>query len=65
MKRDDILSALVQAAVDLPWAVALWEGGSASFGRDDEWSDIDLGLAVVPGHVAEGFAVMEAALRAI
>ena len=62
MGRNDILDAVKGAAEPLPWFHAVWEGGSASFGRVDEWSDVDLGAAVEDGRVEEGFAAIEAAL---
>lgn len=63
MSREDILDG-VRAALDpLRWVGALWEGGSASFDRVDQWSDVDIGVAVEDGRVEEGFATVEGALR--
>jgi hypothetical protein len=63
--RADIVEALRGAVEPLPWVHALWEGGSASFGRADEWSDVDVGVAVDDGRVEEAFAEAEAALGAL
>ena len=37
LTRHAILDALVAAYQPRPWALALWEGGSAAFGKDDAW----------------------------
>ena len=62
MSRSDILDAVQAAVTPLPWVQALWEGGSASFGRADAWSDVDIGIAVEDACVADGFAAAERAL---
>ena len=36
------MAALRTALEPLPGALALWQGGSAAFGRADAWSDLDL-----------------------
>ena len=59
--RDTVHAALAA----LPWAHALWEGGSTAFGRADEWSDVDLQVDVDDAKVAETFAAVEAALAEI
>jgi len=63
--RDQIVEAVRAALEPEPWALALWVGGSASFGRDDEWSDLDLGVGVEDGTVEAGFAKVEAALATV
>lgn len=60
-----MIAALAAALGPKPWARALWEGGSAAFGRVDEWSDIDVQAEVEDAHVAEAFASAEAAVRAL
>jgi hypothetical protein len=65
MSRDDILHGVQSAVESLPWVHALWEGGSASFGRVDEWSDVDIGVAVDEGRVEDGFAAVEEALSGL
>ncbi|MBI5001198.1 MAG: nucleotidyltransferase domain-containing protein [Euryarchaeota archaeon] len=42
MGRAAVLKAVVGAMSPLKSALAAWEQGAASFGRVDEWSDIDL-----------------------
>lgn len=63
--RAGIVDAVRRALEPEPWALALWEGGSASFGREDEWSDVDLGAGVEVGRVADAFDRIEAALGAL
>ena len=58
--RDEIVAAVKEALE--PWALALWEGGAAAWGRVDEWSDIDLQAAVDDVRVEDAFAAVEAAL---
>ena len=65
MSRTEILDALRGAAEPLPWFHALWEGGSAAFGREDGWSDVDVGAAVDDGRVEDGFAAIESALAGL
>lgn len=45
--------------------VAAWEGGSAAFERDDEWSDVDAVAVVHDDAVAAVFAQVEADLAAL
>jgi predicted nucleotidyltransferase len=40
--RADITTALRAALEPLAGVLAVWEGGSAAFGRADAWSDLDL-----------------------
>ena len=40
--RDKIISPLVHFLQSIPQVNAVWEGGSAAWGRIDNWSDIDL-----------------------
>ena len=47
-----------------PWALAAWECGSASFGRADEWSDLDLLVCVEDGKTADAVRAIEEALGA-
>jgi hypothetical protein len=65
MTRTAILDAVHRALDPLPWVHALWEGGSASFGRADEWSDVDVGVAVEDGRADDGFAAVERALEGL
>jgi len=63
--RPQILSAIKSALEPLPFALAMWEGGAASFGRVDEWSDIDLQVAARDDRVAEIFPIVERTLAAL
>ena len=62
LSRERLTSALVEALEPQPWTDALWEGGSAAFGRLDEWSDLDLCLQVEPGRREDGLAAAREAL---
>ena len=62
LSRSAIIAALAKSLEALPWVDALWEGGSAAFGRDDRWSDVDL-QAVAEDSQAPGlFEIVEATL---
>ena len=63
--RTAVFEAVRAATEPHAWAITLWEGGSAAFDRLDADSDMDLGLAVEEGHVADGFAAVEAALASV
>ena len=65
MTRDDILGAVHRALEPLPWVHAMWEGGSASFGRVDQWSDVDIGVGAEDARIEEGFAAIERALEGL
>lgn len=65
MERERVVAAVRAAVEPEPWALALWVGGSASFDRTDAWSDLDFGLGVEDGHVAEAFDRAEAALESV
>jgi len=62
LTRHQILHALAQALEPLEYTCAMWEGGAASFGRVDEWSDIDLQIDVDDDHVEETMQVVERVL---
>jgi hypothetical protein len=47
LTRDQTLSALQAALEPLADVLAMWEGSSVAFGRNDEWSDIDLPPEVI------------------
>jgi hypothetical protein len=65
MTRIAILDAVHRALDPLPWVHAFWEGGSASFGRVDEWSDVDIGVAVEDGRADDAFAAVEGAFAGL
>ncbi|MBN2112660.1 MAG: nucleotidyltransferase domain-containing protein [Acidimicrobiia bacterium] len=60
--RAEIISALRAALEPLPQVLAMWEGGSAAFGRADAWSDIDLYVLAEDESVE---AALEAADQAL
>ena len=49
--RDELIRILADAARNEPEILALWEGGSAAFGRVDHLSDADLHVVVTAGQV--------------
>jgi len=61
--RGAIVKALVSSLRPLSHVRALWEGGSAAFGRVDRWSDLDLYVLVDEAKVADTFRVVERTLR--
>jgi len=65
ISRERIVEAIRAAAEPSEWIRAMYVAGSAAFGREDRWSDVDVGLAVTDDRVSDGFAVVEAALASI
>lgn len=63
--RDELTGAVVRALRSEPWAHAAWEGGSAAFGRVDEFSDVDLQVDVDRDRVDETFTIVEHALASL
>jgi predicted nucleotidyltransferase len=61
--REQIVEAVRAKLEPLEFVNAMWEGGSAAFGRVDEFSDIDLLLDVADERVIETFEVLEDTLR--
>jgi hypothetical protein len=57
--------AVVNAFEPQAWALGAWEGGSAAFGQDDEYSDIDIQLIVAPGSVPQAFELLGRVLEEI
>lgn len=47
------------------YVVAMWEGGAAAFKRVDDWSDIDLYVAVQDSHVVSTAREVEEALGSV
>ncbi len=62
--RDALRGLLAKALVGADSTRALWEGGSAAFGRADAWSDLDLVAIVQDDAVPATFALAESALEA-
>lgn len=62
LTRQQIIQSLQQALEAKPYVYAMWEAGSAAFGRIDDWSDIDLHVDVADEHVSEVFQTVESVL---
>ena len=65
IERDAVLQALRSALKPLPYVIAMWEGGSAAWGRADEWSDIDLQILVEDERSTDTFAHVDRALESL
>lgn len=63
--REQIAQAVQEKLEPLQFVNALWEAGSASFGRVDEFSDIDLVIDVADGRVHETVTAVEDALTSL
>jgi hypothetical protein len=63
--REMLLETLREAMEDQDYALAMWEGGAAGFGRVDQWSDADVQFIVRDGSVEQAFADAEAALAGL
>lgn len=65
LTREAILKALEAALKPLDYVQAMWQGGSASFNRVDEWSDIDLQVIADDDRTADVVAAVEDVLRGL
>ncbi len=65
LDRDAIVHALTSALEPLDYIYAFWEGGAIAFNRLDEWSDMDLYVAVDDDKVEETFQAAEKALKSL
>jgi hypothetical protein len=63
--REDVMAVLRDSLEPLDFVQAMWEAGAASFGRVDEWSDIDLQVASDDERVEDVFEVVERALESL
>lgn len=63
--RAALVQTLHTALQALPFVHAAWEGGSAAFGHEDRWSDVDAVVVADEPHFADAFAAVEAALHAL
>jgi predicted nucleotidyltransferase len=63
-RREDIVAAIRGALESLDYVLGAWEQGAASFGRVDEYSDIDLCLIVEDCRVEDVLKAVEGALDA-
>ena len=65
LTRETIIQTLVDALEPLAYVHAFWEGGAAAFNRIDDWSDLDLYIAVDDEKVDEAFFAIENALKSV
>jgi hypothetical protein len=65
LTRQQLLDALIALLEPMPHVYALWEGGSAAFGRLDEFSDIDLQADVDEDQIDEVFTAIERCLESL
>jgi predicted nucleotidyltransferase len=65
LDRETIIERLAGALEPLDYVLAFWEGGSAAFGRSDQWSDIDLYIDADDGRAQDVLAAVEQALEAL
>jgi hypothetical protein len=63
--RTEVLLGLREELERLDYVQAMWEAGAVSFGRVDDWSDIDLQVVVDDDRVEQALDVIEAALGRI
>ncbi len=64
LDRSRLVALLRESLEPLPRVLAMWEGGSASWDRLDEWSDLDVLLLVEDDFVEAAFELLEEALSA-
>jgi hypothetical protein len=62
LDRDEIINAIYAAVEPLPFVIAMWEGGSAAWDRENQWSDIDLQLLVDDEAVSKTIDCVDEAL---
>jgi hypothetical protein len=62
LRRDEIVAAVRAAVEPREDVLAMWEAGSAAWGREDAYSDVDLQLLVEDDAVAATVAVVDRAL---
>lgn len=65
LRRDEILGCIVDALQPLDFVYAMWQCGSAAFGRVDEWSDIDVVVDVEDNRVNDIFTITDKVLGAL
>ena len=65
LTRETIIQTLAEALEPLAYVHAFWEGGAAAFNRIDDWSDLDLYVAVDDEKVDEAFLAVEKALKSL
>lgn len=65
LTRHEVLDAIITTLEPQDHVQALWEGGAAAFNRVDQWSDLDLMIAVDDDRVGETFELLEGCLRSL
>ena len=65
LSREVVIEALVDALRPLDFVDAFWEAGAESFGRVDEWSDIDAYVLVDDSAVENTFRTTEKVLNSL
>jgi hypothetical protein len=63
LDRETILKNIREHTEPLEYFQCMWEGGAASFDRVDDWSDIDLQLAVDDDKVGQAVQVVDKCLE--
>jgi len=63
--REQVLAAIRARMEPLPYTHAMWEGGAVSWGRVDEWSDIDVMIDADDERVEEALAEVDRALESV
>jgi hypothetical protein len=63
MTRQDIRDRLQTRLARCTSVLAAWEAGSAAFGRDDDYSDLDLGVLAKTGSNTEVWSVVDRAFE--
>ena len=65
LTRHDLRAVLREKLEKIESILAMWEAGSHAFERVDEYSDLDIGLLVGEGTLAEGWAAVDGALERV
>jgi len=65
VSRESIIQALVSALEPLDFVYAFWEGGAVSWGRLDQWSDVDLYVDADDKHIKEVSTIIEERLETL
>ena len=63
--KKDVIDSVIDAVKGEGWGLAAWEMGAMSWGRFDEWSDIDLIVVVKDEHVEDAFTLVEKVLESL
>ena len=63
--RENVIAVVAEALEPLGYTHAMWEGGSAAFGRLDQWSDIDLYVIADDDSLNDVFIAVEEALQTL